>query len=81
MKQFAAAYDEGVAWGRVCVEGTRIPVGELADRFAAGESLASIAADMLITEADLESVLRLFLVALPGRHGLKVESKMRELLS
>ncbi len=76
-KFHGAGYIEGVGGSLVCVKGTGIIVSALADRFAAGESIHSLADDYELPEWQVESCLRLFLCSLSGRHGYKVENTMR----
>jgi uncharacterized protein (DUF433 family) len=50
--------DPMVSFGRPVIAGTRVPTTEVADRIAAGESIADIAKDMLVDERQVEAALR-----------------------
>jgi uncharacterized protein (DUF433 family) len=50
--------DPQVSFGRPVVAGTRIPTVELANRFSAGEPIASLAADLNLAEETIEEAIR-----------------------
>lgn len=61
-----------VKGGQVCVDRTGISVEALAGRFAAGESVGSIAMDYGVGNVDIEAAIRLVVACTMGRSGLPV---------
>jgi uncharacterized protein (DUF433 family) len=75
-----AEHDPNVGWGSVCIKGTGIGVWVVASRFVAGDTIQMIADDYSVPQSDIEEAIRLFMAALPGRRGNKVEITMRKLI-
>jgi uncharacterized protein (DUF433 family) len=68
---------EGVFGGRPVLRGTGISAVVIAGRFAAGESIAELAADYRVQEAAVTDAIRLVVAATFGRKGMLAEIKWR----
>lgn len=62
--------NRGIVSGQPCVSGRRIPAWCLAGRYAAGESMSSIAADYGINRSEVEEAIR-FVLFIGNIHNIK----------
>lgn len=78
--QHQVSYSEDVGGGNVCVWHTGVIASVVAQRFCGGETIAEIAKDYEVPADDIESAIRLVLLALPGLNGHKVEQRMVDII-
>lgn len=71
---------DGVGWSNCCLDKTGVGVRFIAGRFAAGDSIRSIAKDYGVTDADVVEAIRLWMTAAGGWRGERVENRMRAML-
>jgi hypothetical protein len=71
---------DNVGWSRCCIDQTGMAAWVLASRFAAGESIADIAADMRVGAEAVEQAVQLWVRAAGGFNGERVEARMADML-